>query len=263
MSKRHQFRPTASQAARLTEDEIDAMMEAFAKEDDYRTKTWSRRLVEQYLSKFAWYFPRKDIRGAPSLSKAYAYYEHVTLPRHFVDDTTDHILRRAEPGEAEAKTELYDPFRTPPSALIEWGIGIDLYFSSLRAMVVILFLAGLINLPNIFFYASSNYSPNGQEGLGIFSLQGTAICTTFDWVVCSDCTPEAFGSTESQERYGIAEDGTVLVQRNECDGGALEQGMVNWATFLFVSIAMALFSIYLRAREIRFDEDKYVASVAA
>jgi hypothetical protein len=104
-----------------------------------------------------WYFPRLGKPNAPSLSKvsyththtsrrrfihfsrsplsslvlaqAWAYYEHITLPRHFVgENTAEHVMRLAEPGEKE-DTELYSPIRTPQSSLIEWGIGLDLYFS--------------------------------------------------------------------------------------------------------------------------------------
>jgi hypothetical protein len=42
---------TRRQTVRLTEEEIDQMMETFAKEDDYKVKTWSRRVVEGFLSK--------------------------------------------------------------------------------------------------------------------------------------------------------------------------------------------------------------------
>jgi len=35
----------------LSADEVDAMMENFAKEDEIRTKTWTRLVVEKFLSK--------------------------------------------------------------------------------------------------------------------------------------------------------------------------------------------------------------------
>lgn len=40
-----------SSRMRLTEDEVDAMIETFAKEDDVKRKTWTRIVVEDYLSK--------------------------------------------------------------------------------------------------------------------------------------------------------------------------------------------------------------------
>jgi hypothetical protein len=167
-------------------------------------------------------------------------------------------LRLAEPGEKE-DTELYNPLRTPQSSLIEWGIGIDLYFSSLRIMAGFLLIAGLINLPNILFYASKDYSENGKDHLS-FSLKTSMICTTFDWAVCEDCTPNEWNSNEEKDRFGIAQNGdgtnTTLVLKNGCDGGQFEQGIVNWATLLLLIIGASLMSVYLRAREVRFDEDK-------
>lgn len=209
---------------------------------------------------FSWYFPRKDFPNAPSLSKAYAYYEHVSLPRRFVGAAqADHVLRRAEPGETQP-TELYSPFQTPASAFVEWGIGVDLYFSTLRIMAMVLFLAGLIHLPNLIFYRSDAYSDNSKK-LEWWSLRGSAVCTSTEWVACSNCKQEDWDSNvEERGRFGVANDGTVLVERNACDGGQLPQGMVNFAALFFLVGVLFLLSIYLGVREVRFDEDKVTST---
>jgi hypothetical protein len=86
------------------------------------------------------------------------------------------------------------------------------------------------------------------------------VCTTFDWVVCENCTASEWSSGEEKDRFGIASnaDGTntTLVLKNGCDGAQFEQGIVNWLTLLLLIIAAFLMSVYLRAREVRFDEDK-------
>jgi hypothetical protein len=194
--------------------------------------------------------------GRLSCWQAWAYYEHITLPRHFVgENTAEHVLRLAEPGETE-DTELYHPIRTPQSSLIEWGIGIDLYFSSLRIMAGFLLIAGLINLPNMIFFASDDYSPDGKDNLS-FTLKTSMICTTFKWVVCEDCMQNEWNENDQEDRFGVASDGiTTLVLKNACDGAQFEQGIVNWVTLLGLVISAFLMSIYLRAREVRFDEDK-------
>lgn len=158
-------------------------------------------------------------------------------------------------------TELYSPWRTPASAFIEWGVGIDLYFSTLRSVGLILLVAGLINLPNILFYGGADYSPDGKSGLP-FTLRTTAICTTGEWVVCPDCQEDQFrfDQVSPSDRFRVSVNGTVLVLRNACDGGQLPQGMVNFATGWFLAIVLGLVSIYLRAREVRFEEDKLRAS---
>jgi hypothetical protein len=281
----------------ITEDELEAAMENFAEHDEQSNKTWTRIVVEKYLcnvsskqcarnfwgrertktretnknephvslshpclQQFSWYNPRMGMKNAPSLSKAYAYYEHVTLPRHFIgQQTADHVMRRAEPGETEP-TELYSPFLTPRSNFIEWGIGMDLYFSTLRIMSGVLLVAGLIHLPLLIFYRSDDYSPDGDADLG-FSLLGSAICETLEWVVCSDCRRDDWDSSDEQKgRFGTAvnDDGeqVTLIQRYACDMGQLAQGMVNWGTLVFLLVVYIFMSLYLHARSIRFDEDK-------
>lgn len=180
----------------------------------------------------------------------------MTLPRRFVgEQSAEHVHRRAEPGETE-ETELYDPFTTPSSAFVEWGTGVDLYFSTLRSMSLILLVAGLMNMALILFYGSTTYSPNGKPGL-FFTLATSAVCTTGEWVVCEDCTDSQFEGEEI-DRFEVATDGTVLVQRNACAGAQLAQGIQNYVTGFFLLGAISLLSLYLRAREIRADEDKYV-----
>lgn len=245
---------------RLTSQELEQVMENFAQEDTEYGKTMTRIIVERFLMKWSWYFPRKGMKNAPSLSKAYTYYEHVTLPRHFVgEQQADHVLRRAEPGEAQQTTELYSPVKTPSSSFIEWGIGVDLYFSTLRIMAFVLFIAGIIHLPNQIFYQSSEYSPEGRGDLA-WSLRGSAICTTTSWVACEDCDPNRWNDVDEKERFVFGTNASgqevALVQQNACDMAQLQQGLVNYSVLFVLVIIFFLLSMYLGAREIRFDEDK-------
>jgi len=80
-------------------------------------------------------------------------------------------------------------------------------------------------------------------------------------VACLDCTEDQFGNTaEEQQRIGFTTNGTVLVQRNDCEGGRLPQGVVNLAALGFLTVIFLLLSIYLGAREVRFDEDKVTST---
>jgi hypothetical protein len=118
----------------------------------------------------------------PFFLQAYAYFEHVTLPRRLTGgETAKHILRRADPGENEVSTDLYSVIRTPSTSLIEWGIGVDQYFVTLRLMAVVLLIAGLIHLPNLVFYRSSEYCSASKSDIS-WSLQGSAVCTSYEWV---------------------------------------------------------------------------------
>jgi hypothetical protein len=218
----------------------------------------TRVIVEKFLSKFKWYNPRKDMPNAPSLSKAYAYYEHVTLPRHFVgQQTADHVLRRAEPGETQP-TELYSPLRTHSNQLIEWGIGVDLYMSTVRIFSFVFLVCGLVHLPNQLFYRSTDYSPAGKSNLE-FALQGSAVCTTTEWVACEDCNISQWNADEDRDRFAYlqANRSQVFVERNACNyDNILANGMVNFAVLFFLVAVLVLLSYYLGAREVRFDEDK-------
>jgi hypothetical protein len=183
----------------------------------------------------------------------------VTLPRHFVgEQTADHIQRRAEPGENKQATELYSPFTTPSTAFVEWGIGIDLYFSTLKYMAAVLLICGLIHLPNSTFYRSDEYSPAGKGGLE-WVLQGTAVCTTTEWVVCPECPLDQWNTTEQENRFGVAGN-TTLVLHNACQGGEVPQGVVNLVVLFFLVGVVWIMSLYLDAREVRFDEDKLTAT---
>ena len=252
----------------LSDQEFDHLIHTFETKDENRRKTWTRVIVEKYLSKFSWYFPLKNKKNGPSLSTAYAYYEHITLPRHLIGEhqSAGHVLRRAEVGDSR-DTELYSPFFTPASSLIEWGIGVDLYFSTLRIMAFVLLIAACINIPSMLYFAGDDYSPAGKNSLDI-SLTGTAICTTFEWVVCRDCTSDRFDKYDDNlqrvtflESVDAQGENVTLVSKNACEQDKLfVYGMINWATLIFLGVTVALVSQYLRAREVRFDEDKLTAT---
>ena len=174
---------------------------------------------------------------------------------------------RAEPGEMDEATELFNPWTTREAVLNEWGLGVGLYFSTLRVVAFILLFVGLINIAGIYYYASPSYSgQGGQDGL-FFSLVGSAVCTLGEWVVCEDCSPDDWSTVEEQNRYGIYTDPNTgnqvsLVLRNMCLGAEIPfPGIVgNWVSLIVLIIAFGLLAIFQRAREVRFDEDKLTAT---
>lgn len=176
----------------------------------------------------------------------------MTLPRHFTaENSAGTILRRAEPGEKDDETELYEPLTTRQYNLIEFGIGVDLYFITVRMVCIMFLIAGFISISNMRYY-SAEYSEQGERRS--WTLDGSAVCTDTYWAVCKNCTQEEFKG-ESLSRFAVAQDGTVLVLRNNCEIG-LDQGIVDWATWFFFLLFIWALSNYLQAREIRFDEDK-------
>jgi hypothetical protein len=101
---------------------------------------------------------------------------------HSVFCKADKQLHRAEPGENHYQTKLYQPIFTPHTQLGDWGLGIGLYFSTLRAITFLTFLAGVLNIPNLMYFSQDDYSDE-QPGISDL-LQGSAICTRTVWVPC-------------------------------------------------------------------------------
>jgi hypothetical protein len=209
----------------------------------------------------SWYFPGKDRPNGPKLSTAYAFYEHFSLARHFSEASADHRLERAEPGE-QRPTELYSPFKTPESSFIEFGIGVALYFSTLRVLSVILLITGLINIANILYFRGEEYSAF-QDGID-WILKGTAVCTEEEWVVCTDCAASKWSALEERDRYASSTDEngvtTTFVLKNVCDIPGFSQGIVSYASVIFLLIVFFLFGLYQRKREVLFDEGKQTAT---
>jgi len=168
----------------LTKEEQDAILETLRQKDDETgKKSLSRRVVEDYLSNYDWYWPRRNEIGAPQLSVAWAHYEHNILPRHTTGETdTEHVYRMAERGEYEEETELYPHLTLPQSALIEWGSGMDLYFISLWFFAITMFVCGCINIPSIIYFGSTAYN-EGTEGAVSALKRSSAVCTNVDWYV--------------------------------------------------------------------------------
>lgn len=241
-------------------------------------------------------------RERPSLEKAWAYFEHVTLPRYldhksairspqsisenqagvftfnvnlsphsnnrsddipihkYCYDDSKEVMDLAEPGEDSYPTRLYSPFWTPTSQMGDFGLGVGLYFSALRSIMIMTFIAGLINIPNMIYFASNSYS-QGQEGLDAL-IKGSAICTVEEFVPCPTCNLDDFA--DAPHRIATAsniysDDDLVFVLKNYCDGAKLQLALVNFATLLLVMYGVVQINNHLKAQEVMFDEDEQTA----
>ena len=218
----------------------------------------------------------------PSLERAWAYFEHVTLPRYVMEFKEEaprknicvrmfrksfckanKKLDRAEPGENLIPTKLYSPIFTPLSQMGDFGLGVGLYFSTLRAITILMLLAGLINIPNFIYFAGDEYSM-GRPGLDPL-LKGSAICTNQVWVPCPTCTPADFD--DNLDRLAttekVIERGETLTLTfallNDCDGATFQQGMVNYGTLIFVLLGVVVMNAYQKHMEVKYDEDEQTA----
>lgn len=290
----------------------------------------------------AGYPARVTVKQFPSLERAWAYFEHVTLPRYLVEQKPDapkknflvrafrkaffkgnKQLDKAEPGENHLPTLLYSPIFTPLKQMggvyylyscemcfclacrccthltpltyhyyfiIDFGLGIGLYFSTLRAITVLTLLAGLINIVNFQYFASYEYSL-GQPGLSPITLEGSAICTNKEWVPCPECNVTNWENDVDKiatvATTNVFDDEPVTLTfalKNMCDGATLQQGyvllpfafcllrlhfpslhslslvrMVNYGTLMFVLVGILVMNIYQKHMEVKYDEDEQTA----
>ena len=221
------------------------------------------------------------------LKKGWAFFEHQTLYRYSVGEGKDKqelstlksflrmmlkhkdkIYNKAQPGELYKPTKLY-PLTVPHNQLGDFGLGIGLYFSNLRALILVTLVCGFISIYNILYYASSTYdAKNAMEKLWFktFTLAGSAICSDTEWVPCPDCTCTGFPMTAPSlalpyNRYAYAVDNETgetlkFALKNNCDD--INYGLVatSCVTVLCMFVSVMVMGYFMKEEEIKFDEDE-------
>lgn len=230
-------------------------------------------------------------REKPDIAKAWHYFEYVTLPRYIdtnpgennpslwenckyaiklyfnsVDD--DKQLTNAAAGESRFHTRLYSPLTTPTSQIGDFGLGIGIFLATTRKVSLMLFIAGLLSLPNLYYYASEEYSDR-QPGVNILA-KGSAICTRQKLVPCPTCTQTNFTRNRMDDRLVLGtlvnEDNTqtpkttlYFAVKNDCEGAKLAEGIVSLVVTLFIFIYMINLRRNQRVVEKSLDEDEQTA----
>jgi len=215
-----------------------------------------------------------ETKKQPSLQMAWAYFEYVLLPRYVVneeDETSipkDRKLRRFHvvdnPGKKHDKTKLYSPLFTPMSQMEDFGIDIGLYFYTLRAVIIMTLIAGLINIPNMLYFSGPEYSDNSQNDINWY-LVGSAGCNANEWVPCPDCQTQNF---DHNRRIIVQSKGGVnlpYLLKHTCgaqddghDTGNMrfEDSLISLATTIFIVASLVIISIYQNKKEIAFHKDE-------
>ena len=136
----------------------------------------------------------------------------------------------------------------------------SLYFSTLRAITVLTFLAGCLNIPNLMYFSGPDYSKE-QTTIENVLTKGSAICTDAIWVPCPDCDMDEYADERRLIDVVHTETGQQMnfTLKNLCDGATLEQGFINYATLFLIIVGIYGFSIYLKYMEVKFDEDEQTA----
>jgi hypothetical protein len=249
--------------------------------------TLTRRIVRT-LSQFSWYCP-PDMRNA--LDDAWAYFEHSTLPRyHYSNERINRnhrdLFPKAEPGEKEHPTRLYPVMSTPETELADFGVGVAVYFFTLRSLSIVLLVAGVLSAPNMYYFWSDAYNPvNDDEEFTKHAIVRTsAVCTNKSWQACPNCTRSQWdGFSSAYDRYAQAtrsvtdsNNTTTGSDDNDNDNDEIQQQFVfilvthcrisKWAGIVsMISMVVVCISIYIvsyisRQREVEFDEAQQTAS---
>ena len=245
--------------------------------------------IANYLQKYKFYFPAKDqapieievpatsskaeieANGAPkmvqppSLNKAWEFFENQCLPRRFANfqsHTKGRKYLRAGNGVLQP-TKLYPVFNTPIGDMADFGIGVGMYFKTLRYFGIVTFIAGCISIPSMMFLSSEEYStPNDDtyttetdfftywyDKLDSFS----AVCYDTKFQPCPSCKEDdwtSFSNVNNRLFYG--DDGLIFVLINDC---RLNEtfAIFTMATMMFVLVAVYLFAYFQRRDRIRLD----------
>lgn len=265
-------------------------------EDAVEDMTYGRRLA-RHLSKYSWYNPHVNdekesintvVNGQvevlevtpASLDSAWAYFEHYSLPRHLLpqSDTTQAVLNdskrwsgfvkrnekrdtllRAKYGERDEPTRLYNFITTPESEFADFGIGLAVYFWTVRMLALIMLIAGFINLPTMIFFSSTDYSEQGQSNVSSIGIVGSAICTEQVWKACPTCTRNDWSDFPTAYQRFASAGSLTFILRNECRI-RLSEGIVALVSLLFVCISIYIMGRVSRRREVEYDEQLQTTS---
>ena len=102
----------------------------------------------------------------PPSIKVSKEFLQANLPRRILDATQKTGYRLANDGElidpaTGREAERYDIWKTSSDAFDEFGIGISLYFKTLKGLFLVIFLCAFINLVAI--YQNKETNPNSED----------------------------------------------------------------------------------------------------
>lgn len=210
--------------------------------DKLADMTIGRRISRQLYALNAFYDPNEDVeamkkrKARPNIDKAWEYFEHNVLPRCLVQgnkSTRDLAAAKgieakydkAEVGEFEKPTMLYPVWDTPIDDMADFGIGVALYFSTLRFLAVLCLVAFWLNSSTMRYFASKDYDADNEDDVK-WSLWGSADCSHTKWEVCPTCTEDewkglawaTFPGTSDRLATGTNANGEEVkfLERNQC-----------------------------------------------
>lgn len=136
--------------------------------------------------------------------------------------------------------------------------GVAVYFETLRALVVICFIAGLLYLPSILYYRSDEYASHRSD-ISNQALRGSLICTETKWVPCPNCTLSEIANDASRIATCTDKNLTFLL-KNDCAPLKWQEGMNHFGVLCFLIVSIVLLGFHQKHLELSYDEDVLTAS---
>lgn len=245
-------------------------------DDPLHSQTYGRRLAS-YLSKFRFYNPlsrnadssdeENDVSkpAKPDIDKGWEFFEHFVLPR-CVDNKnkTGGKYNKVEPGSTE-ESKLYPIFGTPIADMGDFGIGVGMYYNTLRFLTIMCFLAGCINIPTMRYFSSNYKTESGNsfnstvEKVKNFALKSSAMCSNVSWELCPSCTEddwEKFPSTNDRIAKGANSGAfTYFIKKNECSINE-SYGIITITTLILFTVGMFYFMLTQKRRIDFYDKEE-------
>lgn len=191
----------------------------------------------------------------PSIEKAWKRFEKTVLPRHFTLEKNDHSLVRATLGTSGQSTQLYSVLGTNDTVLgAHFGVGVGMYFWTLKCLTLILLTGGLMNLPYMLHLSSEQYDPDVVEQN--FFIRASPICTNTKWVACPSCSPDKWTQwPDAKDRFAVAVDDSTqqFILINQCDVDGYHF-IFAYAGMIFVILAIFIMMRLALQKEVVFDE---------
>lgn len=230
----------------LPHQEVDPLVPSSTKSDESKHRRNSQ-LLSRKVSR--WLYKDKKLAGG-SLEDAFDYFEDHVLPRRMTATG-----KKAPPGTPTKLTELYNAWATPQREMADFGTGVAVYFETLRALVVICFLAWVLYLPSLLYYSSTNYDPLSQPSKLL--LQGSIMCSTTEWVPCPTCNPDDW---KPQRIATTTPPGQIFVLKNACASMQYwPQGLNHFIVFAFLLVAILALGHHQKRLRLQYDEEVLTA----
>ena len=131
-----------------------------------------------------------------------------------------------------------------------FGVNVRIYFATLLAQGVILFVAGCFNIPPIMYFSHC-----GKKNGIPMTILGSAICGTSEWVECETCNE----NPENYLAYCLDNQNVLVI---DCDfDNFLVPGMLRYSgTMTLLLLSDIRFDLWKKKAEVKFDEDVQTAS---